>query len=109
MEKKPNYRLFWYPFICLLVTFIALTIALESGYYETKISQKVTLTAEKIAEFEKDVANGQAVDIKDYLNSEYVDYSSKASDMGVKISHNIEGFMTKGISKVFRFLGTLVG
>lgn len=109
MNKKNNSKLFWYPFIILLLIFIALTIALESGYYETKISQKVTLTAEKIAEFENDVKNGEQIDIKDYLDSEYVDYSSKTSDLGVKISQNIEKFMTKGIANVFHFLGSFVG
>lgn len=108
MKKENKPKLFWYPFLTLFVVFIALYIALESGYYETKISNKVSLTEEKIQEFENDVQNGVAIDVKDYLEDDYVDYSSKMSDTGAKVSKNIESFMTKGINKIFDFLGSLI-
>lgn len=108
MKKENKPKLFWYPFIILFVIFIALYIALESGYYETKVSNKVALTEEKIKEFESDVQSGVAIDVKDYLEDEFIDYSSKMSDVGVKVSENVENFMTKGINKIFDFLGSLI-
>ena len=51
--KKSN------PFLKLLLVFflifMALYIALESGYYDVKMGRKATITEEKLEEFENDV------------------------------------------------------
>lgn len=47
--------------------FVSLLIAYESGYYETKMSNRAILTKEAMEQFESDVENGEVVDIKDYL------------------------------------------
>ena len=64
--KKSN------PFLKLLLVFflifMALYIALESGYYDVKMGRKATITEEKLEEFENDVKEGKRVDLKDYLN-----------------------------------------
>ena len=64
--KKSN------PFLKLLLVFflifMALYIALESGYYDVKMGRKATITEEKLEEFENDVNEGKRVDLKDYLN-----------------------------------------
>ncbi len=108
MKKNDKTKFFWYPFTIAFIIFIALYLALESGYYETKIGNKVRLTEEKIAEFENDVQNGVAVDVKDYLEDDYVDYSSKMSNVGVKVSKGIEKLMTNGIDEIFKFIDTLI-
>ncbi len=108
MKKSNSAKFFWYPLTMLFIIFIALYIALESGYYETKISEKTHLTQEKIQEFETDIQNGVAVDIKDYLEDDYIDYSSKMSKAGVKVSQGIEEFMTDGLNHLFKVLDTLI-
>lgn len=102
-KKGPLY----YTFMLLVIVFIALYIALESGYYENKVSKKVAITESAITEFENDVKEGNEIDIKEYLQDDYIDYSSEASRMGVKVSGKIESFMTSGIEKFFKLLGKL--
>ncbi len=109
MKKKENkYRWFWYPFYIILICFVALSIALESGYYESRIHDKVTLTEEQIKLFEEDVKNGKAVDMMDYVVDDYVDYSNTVSRLGQSIGNGIEGFMTEGISSLFDVIGSLI-
>ena len=44
---------------------MALLIAYESGYYETRMGNRAVLTKEAMEKFEEDVENGEVVDIKD--------------------------------------------
>ena len=106
-QKNPN-RYFWRTLIILIIIFSSLYIAMESGYYDSKLGKNVELTEEKIKEFEQDVKDGKDIDIKDYLKEDYKDYSSKMSKAGMNISSNTEKFMTKGISNLFKFIGSLV-
>lgn len=105
--KKNNKSPFYYVFMFLVIVFVALYIALESGYYENKVSKKVAITESAITEFENDVKEGNEIDIKEYLEDDYIDYSSGASRMGIKVSGKIENFMTSGIEKFFKLLGKL--
>ena len=86
---------------CFFVVFVALLIAYESGYYETKMSNRAVLTKEAMEKFESDVENGEVVDIHDYLKSEDVDYSNGVTKFGNKISNGISDVMTKGLSGLF--------
>lgn len=107
MKKKNNSRFFWIPFYTLLIIYIGYSLALESGYYQTKVSQKTVLTEEKIEEFENDVKNGEEIDIKKYTVSDYKDYSSPISKTGQTISLGIENFMTKGIGNIINIVSKL--
>ena len=51
-------------FVFFLI-FIALYIALESGYYDVKMGRKATITEEKLKEFEQDVKDGKNIDLKE--------------------------------------------
>ena len=86
---------------CFFLVFVALLIAYESGYYETKMSNRAVLTKEAMEKFESDVENGEAVDINDYLKSENVDYSNGVTKFGNKITNGISDVMTKGLSGLF--------
>ena len=103
--KKSN------PFLKLLLVFflifMALYIALESGYYDVKMGRKATITEEKLEEFENDVKEGKIVDLKDYLTDDYVDYSSKVSRFGSKIGSSLDKFMDGGLDGFFNLLGSL--
>lgn len=86
------------------LVFVALIIAFESGYYETKSSNKAILTKEAMQQFEKDLQEGKLVDVKDYLEENNRDYSNGVTKIGNKISNSVSDVMTKGISGIFEAL-----
>ena len=98
-EKKNNSAFFWWPFIILFIIYISYSLALENGYYETKVKQKTILTDEKIEEFENDIKQGKEIDVKDYTVEDYHDYSSFLSKAGQDLSLGLENFITKGIGE----------
>ncbi len=93
----------------LFVVYISLTIAISTGYYEAKLSEKTTITDEKMKQFEEDIRNGLDVDIKDYVTDIKQDYSNQTTKAGVMFSSAIETVMSKGIDgmiNVFKALFT---
>lgn len=104
MKKKKKSRYFFRSLFVLFIIFIALIIAYESGYYETKAKNRAVLTKEAMEQFEEDVKNGAVVDLNDYLEEEYTDYSNGVTKIGNKISNGVSEVMTKGISGVFDVL-----
>lgn len=106
MEKKKN-NYFWLILGALFLMFVAYTIAYDSGYYEANISRKSKITEEKLQEFEQDVKEGKEIDVKDYVETDYVDYSSSMSKLGNKLSSSIDTFMDSGLSDFFELLGKL--
>lgn len=103
--KTKNF-LFKILFVFFLV-FMALYIALESGYYDIKMGRKATITEEKLKEFEQDVKEGKEIDIKDYLTKDYTDYSSKVSRFGSKIGTSLDKLIDGGIEDFLNILGSL--
>ena len=101
MKKNKKSKYFFRTLFCFFLVFVALLIAYESGYYETKMSNRAVLTKEAMEKFESDVENGEAVDINDYLKSENVDYSNGVTKFGNKITNGISDVMTKGLSGLF--------
>lgn len=98
-NKKSKY--FFRTLFCFFVVFVALLIAYESGYYESKMSNRSILTKEAMERFESDVEQGKVVDVEDYLKSDSVDYSNGVTKLGNKISNGISNVMTKGLSGLF--------
>ena len=105
----PKKKFNWFKFILssFFIVFLAYYLAYSSGYYEAKVTRKTILTKEKIDEFESDVKNNKEIDIKNYVNNDYVDYSSSISKIGNKISSGIDSFMDGGVSEFFDFLSKL--
>ena len=68
MPKKKN-NIFFKILAILFLVYIALTIAYESGYYETKQKNRATLTKEAMEQFENDLKEGKTLDIKEYLTN----------------------------------------
>ena len=64
MKKNIKSKYFFRILFCFFLVFVALLIAYESGYYETRMGNKAVLTKEAMEKFESDVANGEVVDIK---------------------------------------------
>lgn len=101
MKKNKKSKYFFRTLFVLFLVFVALLIAYESGYYETKASNRAVLTKEAMIEFEKDLEDGKVVDVKDYLKDERVDYSNSVTKVGNKISNGLNEVLTKGISGLF--------
>ncbi len=80
----------------LFIVFMALYIASTSGYYESKIRDKVVLTEEGIKEFERKVQNGEDIDISSFLNQKRPDYSSYMSNLGDNLTSSLEVLVYDG-------------
>lgn len=109
MESKKKEPIFLKILAVLFILYLSLTIAISSGYYEAKLSEKATITDEAMKQFEEDVRAGKNVDIKDYLTDIKKDYSNGATKLGSDFSNIIEKFMSKGINElinIFKILFT---
>ena len=104
-KEKPNWCLRL--LAVLFIIYISLSIAMETGYYESKLNQKTTLTEESIEQFEKDVREGKNVDIKDYVVEKKRDFSNGATKTGVFLSSLVEDFMSEGITQMVNVLKKL--
>ncbi len=93
----------------LFAVFITLYISQATGYYDYEQYKKTELTKEKIEQFERDVADGKNVDIKNYLENVKVDYSNTASNTGLKISNTITKYVKSGVSGTLFFFSLLLG
>ncbi len=91
----------------LFVIFMALYIASTSGYYESKIRDKVVITEEGIKEFESKVQNGEDIDITSFLNTKRPDYSSPISKLGDNVTRGVENVIFEGAKFVSDILKSL--
>ena len=109
MESKKKGSIFLKILAVLFILYLSLTIAISSGYYEAKLSEKTTITDEAMKQFEEDVKAGKNVDIKDYLTDIKKDYSNGATKLEIEFSMIVEKFMSKGINEmvhIFKILFT---
>ena len=106
-DKWPN-RIFGGFFIILFVSFLALYISEGTGYYEYEIHKKVTLTEEKIKQFEQDVKDGKQIDVKDYLEEPNYQYNNSLSDAALHISEGIGDFVKSGIERLFSGIAKMI-
>ncbi len=93
---------------CLFVIFLSIYGASKSGYYEYENEKKANFTEEKIKEFEKDIASGKNVNIKDYLVDDSKNYDNKITDIGSLFSDAINGGLTNGLEKSFKIVEKLI-
>ena len=105
-KKKGNKRI-KFIFYVLVIIFGCLYFAGKTGYYETKLSNRTALTKEAIMEFEKDVSEGKAVDIKDYINNNPVDYKNTYSNLGMTLSETINTILNDGVGYFVKLLQLL--
>lgn len=95
-------------FLILFIAFLALYLSEKTGYYEYEQHKQVTLTKEKIKQFEQDVADGKNIDIKDYTTEETVNYETKISKAGLHISKSVGNVVQTGLEGTFNFLNDLM-
>ncbi len=108
MKKKQRPNWFFRTLNLLFLIFISLYIALQSGYYESKVAKKTAMTEESIKQFEQDVKDGKSIDLNDYVFEEKKDYSNNTTDAAIFIGGKVENFMSSGISDLFDLLKSLV-
>ncbi len=102
-DKNPFFRIL----SALFLLFISLYIALESGYYEAKVSKKTAMTEESIQKFEEDIKNGNPIDLNSYTYEEYKDFSNNTTDAAIFIGSKVESFMSNGITEIFDIVKSL--
>ena len=102
MKNKPNY--FRLLIIISFFIFFISYLSRENGYYEYENYKKALITETAIQTFENDVKEGKNLNNKVYLEDEYKDYSSKASNLGIKSSDFIDSFMKKGFKSIINFI-----
>ena len=90
-------KLIYFFFIIMFVAFLSIYISTTTGI-ETDNNKKSVFTEEKIKEFEKDVAEGKNVNIKDYVVDTSKDYTNKITNFGESMSDLIYD-MVNGVLK----------
>ncbi len=96
---------------CLLILFIvfcAIYFSQSGGFYEYELHKRQVFTAEKIKQFEQDVADGKDISIENYLEYEKKDYSNKASSAGLYLSKSIGNGIKKIIEGSFKMINKIV-
>lgn len=107
-DDKLIIRLFRISFITLLVIFLGLFIANNTGYYSFSAINRKQLTEEQIKKFEEDVKNGVDIDINNYLEENAVSYKNNISSLGYNISNITSDIIKEGIYKIFNLFGDLI-
>ena len=107
MNKK-KVKIAKYVFISLFLAFIISYVIEKSGYYEYNLQNKVIMTNEAMAQFEKDLADGKDVTKEDYIVSTTKDYTSILTRTTNKVSIKVNQFLKNGIEGVFKIVGTFV-
>jgi len=107
MEKNKAKERFRFIMIILILFFAFVYISGKSGHYQTHIQRSTLLTSEAILEFEKDVAEGKPVDIKDYIHADKMDYRNQYSRLGHNVSRAVDKVLTDGVNRLSKLLKTL--
>lgn len=104
-KKKPN----WFKIVItgLFIVYISLYFLNVSGYYDSNIRRKVEFTESQIEQFEKDVASGEVLDVKEYLKDQTKDYTNNVSKFGYKLSSEIDVIFNRSIEEIIRILSKL--
>ena len=76
-------------------------------YFEKKTYSDTVLTKEALKRFEKDVNDGKAVDLKDYVEVNVHNYNNKYSKLGYDISNIIDKTINDGVSWFLKIIKTL--
>ena len=91
--------------IILFIIFLIIYFQAENTNY---ITNKTILTEEKIKEFEKDVKNGEFVDIKNYTEENIRDTSNTISELGYSLGEGIGEFFSVKVVNFFEFLSQFI-
>lgn len=100
--KKKKSKLY-YILLILFIIFSCVYIISESGYYEYTLQGKTIMTKEKILEFEKDIQDGESIDLKKYYRQEK-NYSNGFTNSINDFSDGIKNISRKIMKRIFKVL-----
>lgn len=105
-NNKEKMHPFFKLLIVLFIIFIAFYIALESGYYPSKIRKDTILTNKELNKFEKDLENNVVIKEEGYVKKD-TNYSNFVTKTGNALTYSlgkvlVEG--SKGVKDVFKYL-----
>lgn len=104
--EKEKMNPFFKILIALFIIFIAFYIALESGYYPSRIEKKTILTNKSIESFEQDLKKGNEISTSGYIEEEK-DYSNFVTKAGTGLTYLFGKIIdegSKGVSKTIKVL-----
>lgn len=105
MENSKKKPLFKYILIITIIIYMGLYVSLKSGYYQ---NNKVLYTEESISLFEKNIEDGNFIDITSYQNNQK-NYNNKLSKICLTISRSIEGFCQNVFDDLYHVISYLLG
>ena len=105
IKKKKNYFVFLISIS--FIVFLVLYFAQQNGYYDYTNYNKMQITKEAMERFEKDVSEGKNIEIEDYLEFTYKDYSNGISNLGIKTGSIIENIIIDGLGKTIEIFKVL--
>jgi hypothetical protein len=105
-NKKEKMHPFFKILIVLFLIFIAFYIALQSGYYPTRVQKRAMLTKNNIDKFNDDVKNNKELTPGSYIEDD-IDYSNFVTKAGNSLTYSlgkvlVEG--SEGIKKTIKIL-----
>lgn len=104
-----NYKkIFNCTIFCLFVIFLSIYGASKSGYYEYENKKEAEFTEESMKKFEKDIAEGKNVNIKDYLKTDTKNYNNKITNLGNTLSNVVSDGIVSGLEKTFKVVEKLI-
>lgn len=101
-------KIFKVVIIVLIIIYLGLFIANNTGYYSFSARNRKELTEQQIKKFEEDVKNGVDIDINDYLSIEQISYQNNISSLGYNISNITSDIIKNGIYKIFDLFSDLI-
>ena len=108
MENKKNKKNYFSFLLSIsFIIFIVLYLAQLNGSEDYTNYNKMQITKEAMEQFEKDVSEGKNIEIKDYLEYTYTDYSNGISNLGIKTGEIIEKVVIDGLGKTIKIFEAL--
>jgi len=105
MEEKHKKNIFLKVILVLFIIYFSLYLMDNLGYYNIATKNTI-LTEEKLKEFEKDIENGEYIDIKEYTKDN-TNYKNAFSNLGYNISMGIDKVLNEGLKELGDFLSKL--
>jgi len=105
-EKKKKTNYFKIVFIILFIVFISLYFMNVIGYYDVARNRTI-LTQEQITRFEKDIKEGNYIDLNDYLEEEKKEYDNGFSNLSLNISNGIDTILNNGLKSALKAIEKL--
>lgn len=105
MKEAKKYNFIVYIFLILFMTFTAVFIMVNMGYYEYSNYTKKVFTEEQIKKFEEDIKNGVPLDMNKYLVE---DKKVAGGGIGLRVSKMIGNVSRKSIEEIFKLLNKVV-